>query len=422
MHVRRANVGGQIQSGQSRMSRVFHCIAVICMALASASAVGQRLAFDGGEQASTPSLATDPARGLVLTWQTREKDGAALRYALIDANGRELRRGVVAQGRDWFVNWADFPSLVVLDNNDWVTYWLQKSAPDTYAYDLRVTRSTNGGGRWSEALTPHDDGTATEHGFASLLALDGARAQVVWLDGRHSLGAATDHAAGHGDEEGAMTLRSAVLDWHGRIEEAAELDARTCSCCQTDAARIGKRTLVVYRDRSEAEVRDIALVERDDRGDWSQPQIVHADNWTVSACPVNGPAIAANGETALIAWPTLADAPMSVRFVLRRGQKISSMQVLEQGNEVLGRIDASAAADGGFAISWVGAGKSGSALKLATLDAKGSVLRVREVAALAPGRSTGHPRLVWYRDAHYLTWTESQGPGKTRIAIERILP
>lgn len=393
----------------------------ILLALASATAVAERLSFDGGERASTPSLATDPARGLVLTWQTREDVGTALRFALLDANGREVRRGVVAQGSDWFVNWADFPGLVVLDNNDWVTYWLQKSAADTYAYDLRVTRSSNGGGRWSAPLTPHDDGTPTEHGFASLLALDGARVQVTWLDGRHSQGAASDHAAGHADSEGQMTLRSAVLDWHGRIEEAAELDARTCSCCQTDAARVGKRTLVVYRDRSDAEVRDIALVERDDKGAWSQPEIVHADGWKVAACPVNGPAIAANGESALIAWPTLADGPMAVRYVLRKDGKTSPMHELEHGAAVIGRVDVSAAANGGFAISWLGAGKSGSALKLATLDASGKLLGTREVAALEPGRSTGHPRLVWYRDAHYLTWTESLGPGKTRIAIERVV-
>jgi len=300
-----------------------------------------------------------------------------------------------------------------------VTYWLQKSAPDTYAYDVRIVRSTNGGGRWSEPITPHDDGTPTEHGFVSLLPLAGARVQLVWLDGRHSQGAASDHAEGHSDE-GPMTLRGGTIDWHGRVEEAQELDALTCSCCQTDAARIGKRALVVYRDRSETEIRDIALVERDDNGVWSQPEIVHADGWKVSACPVNGPAIAADGNQALIVWPTMATAPMAVRYRLRKDGKYTPMQLLEQGDAVLGRVDASAAADGSFAISWIGAGARGAALKLATLDAQGKLLKVREVAALEPGRSTGHPRLIWYRDAHYLTWTESLGEGKTRIALERI--
>jgi hypothetical protein len=393
--------------------------ALLGLVLACAPVLAERIEFDGGSHASTPSLAVDPARGLVLTWQTRNGTAAALHYALIAADGRELRRGVVASGENWFVNWADFPSLTVLDNSDWVTHWLQKSAPDTYAYDIRVVRSTNGGGRWTAPMTPHDDGTPTEHGFASLLPLDGARVQLLWLDGRHSQGAASDHAQGHADE-GPMTLRGATIDWHGRIEGAQELDARTCSCCQTDAVRVGKRALVVYRDRSDEEVRDIALVERNAKGVWSKPEIVHADGWKVTACPVNGPAIAANGKQALIVWPTLAQAPMAVRYRLRQNGKYAPMQQLEQGDAVLGRVDASAAADGGFAISWIGAGANGAALKLATLDAQGKLLRIREVAALEPGRSTGHPRLIWYRDAHYLVWTESLGGGKTGIALERI--
>lgn len=403
------------------MSRFFLFAVVIGMATACTTARSERLEFDAGMHASTPSLAVDPARGLVLTWQSREGSTASLNYALLNAEGRELRRGVVASGSDWFVNWADFPSLTVLDNKDWVTYWLQKSAPDTYAYDVRVLRSTNGGGRWSEPLTPHDDGTPTEHGFASLLPLDGARVQLLWLDGRHSQGAASDHASGHSDE-GPMTLRGATINWHGRVEEAQELDALTCSCCQTDAVRIGKRALVVYRDRSDSEIRDIALVERDAKGVWSKPEIVHADGWQVAACPVNGPAIAANGKQALIAWPTLATPPMAVNYRIRNSGKYTPMQQLEQGDAVLGRVDASAAADGGFAISWIGAGAAGAALKLATLDADGKLLRVREVAPLAPGRSTGHPRLIWYREAHYLAWTESLGPGKSRIALERVAP
>jgi hypothetical protein len=401
------------------MARLPHFATFIGLMLACAPASSERLDFDAGTEASTPSLAVDPARGLVLTWQTRNGTSASLHYALLAADGRELRRGVVASGEGWFVNWADFPSLTVLDNSDWVTHWLQKSAPDTYAYDIRVVRSSNGGGRWSAPLTPHDDGTPTEHGFASLLPLDGARVQLVWLDGRHSRGAAGDHAQGHQDE-GPMTLRGASINWHGRVEQAAELDALTCSCCQTDAVRIGKRALVVYRDRNEEEVRDIALVERDAKGSWSKPEIVHADGWKVAACPVNGPAIAANGEQALIVWPTLAQAPMAVRYRLRKAGSYALMQQLEQGDAVLGRVDASAAADGGFAISWIGAGAEGAALKLATLDAQGKLLRIREVASLAPGRSTGHPRLIWYRDAHYLVWTESRGPGKTGIALERI--
>lgn len=380
----------------------------------------ERVDFQASPNASTPSLAVDPARGLIITWQSRQGSESSLHYALLSAEGRELRRGVIASGSDWFVNWADFPSLTVLDNNDWVTYWLQKSAPDAYAYDLRVLRSSNGGGRWGEALTPHDDGTPTEHGFASMLPLGDSRVQLLWLDGRHSGGAAEGHAEGHADE-GPMTLRGATLDWRGRILDPVEIDARTCSCCQTDVARIGDRALLVYRDRSEDEIRDIYLVERAGDGSWSSPEPVHADNWKIAACPVNGPAIAANGDRALVVWPTQVDDALAVRYRVRIGDGWSPMQTLEQAPQTLGRVDVAPDVDGGFAISWIGAGsKRVAALKLARLDADGKLLTTRDVAVLEPGRSTGNPRLAWYRDAHYLTWTESAGSGNTRIALERI--
>ena len=381
----------------------------------------ERVDFDAGPQASTPSLAVDPARGLVLTWQSRQGRQSSLNFALLSAEGRELRRGVIASGSDWFVNWADFPSLSVLDNSDWVTYWLQKSAPDTYAYDLRVLRSSNGGGRWGSALTPHDDGTPTEHGFASMLPLGGSQVQLLWLDGRHSRGAADAHAEGHTDE-GPMTLRGATLDWRGRILDPVELDARTCSCCQTDVARMGDRALLVYRDRSEDEIRDIRLVERGSDGVWSTPMLVHEDLWKIAACPVNGPAIAANGERALVAWPTQVGTDMAVRYRVRIGDGWLPVQTLEQSPQTLGRVDVAADADGGFALSWVGAGsKDGVALKLARLDADGKPLQAaREIAALEPGRNTGNPRMAWYRNAHYLAWTESAGAGSTRVVLERI--
>lgn len=395
------------------------CLMMVCLLLLTGSADAGRLTFDGGPGATTPSLTADPLRGIVLTWQTRSGDEAQLNYALMDANGRELRRGVIASGKDWFVNWADFPSLTVLDNGDWVSFWLQKSAPDTYAYDIHLVRSSNGGGRWGEAITPHDDATPTEHGFVSLLPLPQGQVQVLWLDGRNSGGG--EHADGH-ESEGPMSLRSVVVDRRGRLLQPQELDDRTCSCCQTDAVTVGDEIYAVYRNRSADEVRDINWVRRDAQGQWSRPHRLHRDGWQISACPVNGPAIAASGGQTLSVWPTLAKAPMAVHYQLRKGDTVRAEGLLEQSDAVLGRVDASAAADGGFAISWIGAGAKGAALMLAELDAHGAIRRIREVAALAPGRSTGNPRLLWYRSAHYLTWTESAGPGLTRVALERIDP
>ncbi len=68
-----------------------------------------------------------------------------------------------------------------------VAHWLQKSAASTYAYDVRLSYSTDDGKTWSPSFTPHHDGTPTEHGFASLFPM-GEGFGLVWLDGRAAWG------------------------------------------------------------------------------------------------------------------------------------------------------------------------------------------------------------------------------------------
>src|SRR5919197_741880 len=62
--------------------------------------------------------------------------------------------------------------------------------------------------------------------------------------------------------------------------------------------------LAAYRNRSDDEVRDI-YVSRLVQGRWSEPSVVHADNWRIPACPINGPALAANGRNVAIVWYTV---------------------------------------------------------------------------------------------------------------------
>jgi hypothetical protein len=81
------------------------------------------------------------------------------------------------------------------------------------------------------------------------------------------------------------------------------LDRRNCDCCQVAATRTARGPVVAYRDRTEDEVRDIAVVRRVN-GAWTEPAIVHDDHWQIAACPVNGPALASRGDTVVIAWFT----------------------------------------------------------------------------------------------------------------------
>jgi hypothetical protein len=123
--------------------------------------------------ASAQPQLTVSDRGVLLSWIERTSDLAHLKFAERTASGWTETR-LVASGRDWFVNWADVPSVVRLADGSLYGHWLQKSGPSTYAYDVRLARSTDDGRTWSASLTPHHDGTQTEHGFASLFQMPGA--------------------------------------------------------------------------------------------------------------------------------------------------------------------------------------------------------------------------------------------------------
>lgn len=371
--------------------------------------------------ALTPHVIADRAQGrFLLSWQERLPDGCArLQVATLSAEGRLGEPREVARGCDWFVNWADHPQIAIADNGGWWAFWLQKEGAGTYHYGIRVVHSQDEGQSWSAPIVPHDDGTLSEHGFVSMAAEGADRIRLVWLDGRHA--AAQPHIAdpqdGHGEHEGTMSLRGAVLDSQGSVSEGVELDARTCSCCWTALLRRPDGThLAAWRDRSDHEIRDIALAKRG-RAGWQVSGLVHADNWKINACPVNGPALAQQGTRVFAAWSTMPNAnDMAVRLRAIDAEAVPIR--VEQSPAVLGRVDAEGF-DGGVLLSWLGAGAPGeSVLRLGLFDAELHERQRVDVAALPAGRGVGVPRLAALEHVAVLVWTEPDLPARTGMQAQ----
>jgi hypothetical protein len=98
-----------------------------------------------------------------------------------------------------------------------------------------------------------------------------------------------------------MTLRARTLDASGAPLAEMLVDDAICDCCQTDAATTARGVVVVYRNRTEGEVRDIYTTSLVD-GRWTEGRPVHEDGWVIPACPVNGPAVDARGDDVAVAW------------------------------------------------------------------------------------------------------------------------
>ncbi len=372
--------------------------------------------------ASQPNLSLAPGGDRLLSWI--QKDPAGGHRLVFARQGNQDARWsaprVIAQGKDWFVNWADFPALQALPDGSLWAHTLVKNGEATYAYDVRLQVSRDGGLNWQPVDAVHDDGTPTEHGFASLWPQSRDQLGIVWLDGRKTAGG-HDHAD-HGGA-GAMTLRSATFDAAGKRRTSLEIDAMTCDCCQTDTAISGRGVLVAYRDREPGEIRDIKVARFDGQA-WTAPATVHADRWFMPACPVNGPAIAARGERAWVAWYTGAGAAPSVRLATSAdaGATFGPMREVAMGEAQLGRVDL--AADGtGVWMSWMQEADGEQSLWLARFDPllAQELFRVRVATVAGRGRGTGFPRMQLQAGAAWLAWTEVVD-GKPRLRGARVRP
>jgi hypothetical protein len=296
--------------------------------------------------------------------------------------------------------------VIRLDSGELVAHWLQQSGPDTYAYDVRLAYSGDDGRSWSPSFTPHSDGTRTEHGFASLLQMPGAGLGLAWLDGRAMKSGAAHDA--HAADAGAMSVRFAIFehDWKQRSEEAVDL--RVCECCPTTAAITAEGPIVAYRNRTEDEVRDI-VISRLENGKWTEPKAVHADNWTIAACPVNGPMLSARGRDVVIAWFTAqADQPRAfVAFSKDAGRTFGTPIRLDDA-AALGRVDVELMPDGSAMASWIEFDDQRSQFRVRRVEPSGTRSPAMTVSGLASGRASGYPRIGVSGDQVVFAWTESE--------------
>lgn len=401
--------------------------AAATVAPAAAPAVGLNAsawALPTDTSAAQPDLVASADGRVLLSW-IESQDGE---HRLWLAQSRDAEHAAwsapaqVAAGRDWFVNWADTPHVMVTADGALWAHWLRKSASAPYAYDVALARSGDDGATWSETLLVNNDGTPTEHGFVSLWPAAHDRLGIAWLDGRHNAAAPTDARAGHDAHGGTMSLRSALIDAELRRSDEVELDRRTCDCCQTDVALTDRGALLVYRDRSVEEVRDIAALRRGPGG-WGAARTVHPDRWTMPACPVNGPAVAARGSRAVVAWYTAAGDTPTLKLARSEdaGDSYAAPRVLDQGAQVQGRVDVAIDANAVWVL-WLREDAQGQSLQLAryAADLSGEPQRLELARLQGRGRATGFPQLALSGAAAYVVWTDVID-GRPRLHGARIV-
>ena len=346
-----------------------------------------------------PFLFTSPKGETYLSWIEKSDSINTFKYSKLEGEtfSPEI---LIAQGSDWFVNWADYPQLSVFEDGTLIAAFLQKSGEGTFAYDVRITLSKDGK-NWSEPFVLHDDMTQTEHGFVSMVPW-GERMLVTWLDGRNTGGGIHDHGHGH---HGQMAVRAAVLDAEGNKQNEWELDNKVCDCCQTTAAMTEEGPIVFFRDRSDSEIRDLGMVKWQGEK-WTETAPVYMDMWEIAACPVNGPRVSAKANQAAVAWYTAAkDKPeVKVSFSNDNGKTFEIPTKIDLG-QTIGRVDIEMLGEGNAMVCWMEEGK----ILVRSVDTKGKLGNPITVATSSEKRSSGFSQMTKNGNKLWFAWTDDSG-------------
>lgn len=340
-----------------------------------------------------PFLTTSPDGQVYLSWVEQLAEGRSrMRFAVLGEAGWQLL-GTVSEGPSWFVNWADYPTLLPLREGVFAGHWLEKKSNSTYSYGVKLALSVAGGSSWKTVFAPEVEQEGQYTGFVSLLALS------------QGLGAAYLGLAPHGGEHDTA-LRFAQFAPDGGMLSDDVVDPDVCTCCQTSGALTQNGPIVAYRDHESGEIRDISVVAFKD-GRWGRPRPVHRDGWRINACPVNGPALVAWANRVAVAWYTVADdKPRIFAAFSGDGGVNFSKPVLVDSGTPLGRVALVLLPDEGAVVSWIAKrSPAGGDLMIRRVSADGRVGAAQPVSAADTVRKTGFPKMVLHDRRLILTWT-----------------
>ena len=348
-----------------------------------------------------PSLVSGEG-SLSLSWiSSNEGKKSTLNFSQFK-EGKWINTQTMATGSDWFVNWADFPAHAINENLILSSY-LKKSDSGTYTYDVILSLQKLSGEKVKEDFLLHTDGVKAEHGFVSIIPNHNQGFFITWLDGRNTVDKDLD------GYHKPMTIRFAEITNKGDIIDESELDSATCDCCQTSIAVTNKGPVVVYRDRSDKEVRDI-YIARKINGIWGVPTPIHNDGWEINGCPVNGPKVASNSNNLAISWFTVSNEKPTVNLSFSKSNGASfGTPIKINDDDAIGRVDVAFLNPQEVLVSYIEGDDVGTYLRIKKVSIDGKVSAPITISKIDGGRNSGVPQLEILDNDAFIVWTVFEG-------------
>lgn len=388
---------------------IFSFIAISCT---SKDVVVKEIRFLHENSNAQPSLVSGEG-SLSLSWiSSNEGNKSTLNFSQLK-EGKWTNTQTMATGSNWFVNWADFPAHAINENLILSSY-LKKSDSGTYTYDVILSLQKLSGEKVKEDFLLNTDGVKAEHGFVSIIPNHNQGFFITWLDGRNTLDKNLD------GYHKPMTIRFAEITNKGDIKDESELDSATCDCCQTSIAVTNKGPVVVYRDRSDKEVRDI-YIARKINGIWGVPTPIHNDGWEINGCPVNGPKVASNSNNLAISWFTVFNEKPTVNLSFSKSNGASfGTPIKINDDDAIGRVDVAFLNPQEVLVSYIEGDDVGTYLRIKKVSIDGKVSAPITISKIDGGRNSGVPQLEILDNDAFIVWTVFEGK-KNQLKMVKLI-
>jgi hypothetical protein len=355
---------------------------------------------------SPPAVAVGGDGHPIVAWVAPVGDGNTAFVARPTTRGQPVAVNPSDRGVD---SLHQAPGLAVGPAGEvYVTWSARKPKPagGLFASDLYLSRSLDGGQTFDHHLRINDE-RPTSHSFEDVAVGPDGAVLVGWIDTRDGPGSTATYVA-------------RIVDRGSRLEGVARLEGgETCVCCRVSVtAGPAAAAAVLWRKVFPGDVRDMVLSRSTDAGrSFGPATTVHADGWTITACPHRGGRVAADAQGRLYtAWYTeaKADRPDVLFSATSDGRGFGRPQRVHTATDsVPDSVRLAVNAEGRGVIVWEASTAVRRRILLRTIEDDGRTLG--QVRVLSQALKAWMPDVEGAPGGFFVAWHEQQFPATKTV-------
>jgi hypothetical protein len=344
-----------------------------------------------------------------VNWSVTQDGNAIMSWVESDVLKYSIRKGgqwsearVIASKRHFFHHPAELPEVIGMPNGAYMAHWIETPKPDSEA-EFPFVSASRDGVKWTAPAPGQRDKSDVEHGLASMVSNGDGTASLFFLQSLKGPDAPT-------------SLMRSIISANGNEIKEETLDPDVCECCPTATGKTSRGLIVVYRDHTKEDIRDMA-VTRFENGRWTSPKIIYPDKWQVDACPVNAGAVATKGDRVAVSWYTAGGDKPRVELSLSpdSGADFGKATVVSTGS-AYGYTSIAIDDAGGAYVSWLERNGDNAKLLVRHVGADGMAGPVTQVAT-GTRKSLGYPRIVRVGNELLIGWNTDSKVMTAKLGI-----